>query len=125
MKINLQKETKSNFQLQRASQLQKVLNDVFTRSSFSFKDKQVFVNVIYVDFSKDLMNAKVLIDTFGLDEESKDELVEKLNKDFIKQIRGIVCQKLKVKYTPQIIFMCEHKNKKEKKVLELIEEGNN
>lgn len=125
MKINLQKETKSNFQLQRASQLQKVLNDVFTRSSFSFKDKQVFVNVIYVDFSKDLMNAKVLIDTFGLDEESKEELVKKLNKDFIKQIRGIICQKLKVKYTPQIVFMCEHENKKEKRVLELIEEEKN
>lgn len=125
MKINLQKETKSNFQLQRASQLQKVLNDVFTRSSFSFKDKQVFVNVIYVDFSKDLMNAKVLIDTFGLDEESKEELVKKLNKDFIKQIRGIICQKLKVKYTPQIIFMCEHENKKEKRVLELLEEEKN
>ena len=125
MKINLQKETKSNFQLQRASQLQKVLNDVFTRSSFSFKDKQVFVNVIYVDFSKDLMNAKVLIDTFGLDEESKEELVKKLNKDFIKQIRGIICQKLKVKYTPQIVFMCEHENKKEKRVLELLEEEKN
>lgn len=125
MKINLQKETKSNFQLQRASQLQKVLNDVFTRSSFSFKDKQVFVNVIYVDFSKDLMNAKVLIDTFGLDEENKEELVKKLNKDFIKQIRGIICQKLKVKYTPQIVFMCEYENKKEKRVLELLEEEKN
>lgn len=125
MKINLQKETKSNFQLQRASQLQKVLNDVFTRSSFSFKDKQVFVNVIYVDFSKDLMNAKVLIDTFGLDEENKEELIKKLNKDFIKQIRGIICQKLKVKYTPQIVFMCEHENKKEKRVLELLEEEKN
>lgn len=125
MRINLQKETKSNFQLQRASQLQKVLNDVFTRSSFTFKDKQVFVNVIYVDFSKDLMNAKVLVDTFGLDEESKDELINKLNKDFIKQIRGIVCQKLKVKYTPQIVFICEHENKKEKEVLKILEEGNN
>lgn len=122
MKINFQKETKSNLQLQRASQLQRILNDVFTRSSFNFKEKQVFVNVIYVDFSKDLMNAKVLIDTFGLDEEYKDELVKKLNTDFIKQIRGIVCQKLKVKYTPNVVFMCEHENKKEKRVLELLEE---
>ena len=52
MKINYQKETKSNFQLQRSSQLEKVLNDVFTKSSFVFKDKQIFVNVIYVDLSK-------------------------------------------------------------------------
>ena len=124
MKINFQKETKSNLQLQRASQLQKILNDVFTRSSFSFKDKQVFVNVIYVDFSKDLKNAKVLIDTFGLDEESKDELIKKLNNNFIKQIRGIICQKMKVKYTPEVVFMCEHENKKEKRVLELLEEKN-
>ena len=124
MKINFQKETKSNLQLQRASQLQKILNDVFTRSSFSFKDKQVFVNVIYVDFSKDLKNTKVLIDTFGLDEESKDELIKKLNNDFIKQIRGIICQKMKVKYTPEVVFMCEHENKKEKRVLELLEEKN-
>ena len=124
MKINFQKETKSNLQLKRASQLQKILNDVFTRSSFSFDNKQVFVNVIYVDFSKDLKNAKVLIDTFGLEEKSKDELVQKLNKDFIKQIRGIICQKMNVKYTPEVVFMCEHENKKEKRVLELLEGKN-
>ena len=124
MKINFQKETKNNFQLKRASQLQKILNDVFTRSSFNFKGQQVFVNVIYVDFSKDLKNAKILIDTFGLDEEHKDELVNKLNTDFIKQIRGIICQKMKVKYTPEIVFMCEHENKKEKQVLKLLEEKN-
>ncbi|MBO4956972.1 MAG: ribosome-binding factor A [Rickettsiales bacterium] len=126
MKINYQRETKSNFQLQRSSQLQKVLNDVFTKSSFQFENKQVFVNVIYVDMSKDLKNVKVLIDMFGLKEEKhKKELVKKLNTDFIKQIRGILAQKLKVKYVPEIIFCFKEKNTKEQKVLDLIEQEQN
>ncbi len=126
MKINYQKETKNNYQLQRSSKLQKVLNDIFIKSSFSFAGKQVFVNVVYVDISKDLLNAKVVIDSFGLDnDEQKQELVKKLNKDFIKQIRGIITQKMKMKYSPEIIFYCPEENKKEKKVLDIIEEGFN
>lgn len=125
MKINYQKETKSNFQLQRSSQLEKVLNDVFTKSSFSFKNKQVFVNIVYVDMSKDLLNAKVLIDMYGLEDEYKKELVDKLNKDFIKQIRGILAQKLKVKRVPEVIFCFKEQNKKEQKILDLIEKEKN
>ncbi len=126
MKINYQKETKNNYQLQRSSKLQKVLNDIFIKSSFSIGNKQVFVNVVYVDVSKDLSNAKVVIDSFGLDsDEQKQELVKRLNKDFIKQIRGIITQKMKMKYSPEIIFYCPEENKKEKKVLDIIEEGFN
>lgn len=125
MKINYQKETKSNFQLQRSSQLEKVLNDVFTKSSFTFKNKQVFVNIVYVDMSKDLLNAKVLIDMYGLEDEYKKELVDKLNKDFIKQIRGILAQKLKVKRVPEVIFCFKEQNKKEQKILDLIEKEKN
>lgn len=120
MKINYQKETKSNFQLQRSTQIQRVLNDVFTKSSFQFMNKQVFVNVIYVDLSKDLLNAKVLIDIFGIEEKFKKELVKKLNTDFIKQIRGILGQKLKVKFIPEVVFLIKEENEKEKRVIELI-----
>jgi ribosome-binding factor A len=125
MKINYQKETKNNFQLQRSSQLEKVLNDVFSKSSFLFEGKSIFVNVVYVDLSQDLMNAKVIIDTFGLSENSKRMLVKKLNKDFIKQIRGIISQKIKMKRTPEIIFYCPEENEKEKIVLDIIERENN
>ncbi|MBR2140776.1 MAG: ribosome-binding factor A [Rickettsiales bacterium] len=125
MKINYQKETKSNFQLQKSAQLQRVLNDVFTKSSFQFMNNQVFVNVVYVDLSKDLMNAKVLIDMYGIDEKHKGELVKKLNTDFIKQIRGILGQKLKYKYIPEVIFCFKEQNDKEKRVVELIEQESN
>jgi ribosome-binding factor A len=121
MKINYQKETKTNFQLRKSSQLQKILMDVFSKSSFSFNNQKVFVNVVYVDLSKDLMNAKIVIDTFGLDDNNKKELVKRLNKDFIKQIRGLIAQKLQVKYVPEVIFCCQEENKKIGKVLDLIE----
>ncbi len=125
MKINYQKETKTNFQLQRSTQIQRVLNDVFVKSSFQFMNKQVFVNVVYVDLSKDLLNAKVLIDVFGVEEKFKKELVKKLNTDFIKQVRGILAQKLKVKFVPEVIFLIKEENEKEKRVIELIEKEAN
>lgn len=125
MKINYQKETKSNFQLQKSSQLEKILNDIFVKSSFQFMNKQVFVNVVYVDLSKDLLNAKILIDMFGIDEEYKKDLVKKLNTDFIKQIRGILGQKLKAKKIPEIRFCFKEENTKEKAILDLIEKESN
>lgn len=121
MKVNYEKETKTNFQLQKASKLQKILNDIFIKSSFSLHNKQLFVNVVYVDMSKDLLNAKAVVDIFGADEEHKKELVNKLNKDFIKQVRGIVSQKLKAKYVPEIVFLYEEENTKKQHILDLIE----
>jgi ribosome-binding factor A len=121
MKINYQKETKTNFQLRRASKLQKVLMDIFSKSSFNFGEKKVFVNVIYVDLSRDLLNAKAVVDAFGLNDVNKRELVKKLNRDFAKQIRTAVAQNLKTKFVPEIIFCCQEENKKTEKVLDLIE----
>ena len=120
MKINYSKENKTNFQLQKASKLQRILNDLFVKSSFSLNSQQIFVNVDYVDMSKDLLNAKVVIDIFGTDDIHKKELVKKLNKDFVKQVRNIVSQKFKSKYVPEIIFFIEEENKKKQRVLDLI-----
>ncbi len=120
MKINYSKENKTNFQLQKASKLQRILNGLFVKSSFSLNSQQIFVNVVYVDMSKDLLNAKVVIDIFGTDDIHKKELVKKLNKDFVKQVRNIVSQKFKSKYVPEIIFFIEEENKKKQRVLDLI-----
>lgn len=120
MKINYSKENKTNFQLQKASKLQRILNGLFVKSSFSLNSQQIFVNVVYVDMSKDLLNAKVIIDIFGTDDIHKKELVKKLNKDFVKQVRNIVSQKFKSKYVPEIIFFIEEENKKKQRVLDLI-----
>ena len=120
MKINYSKENKTNFQLQKASKLQRILNGLFVKSSFSLNSQQIFVNVVYVDMSKDLLNAKVVIDIFGTDDIHKKELVKKLNKDIVKQVRNIVSQKFKSKYVPEIIFFIEEENKKKQRVLDLI-----
>lgn len=120
MKINYSKENKTNFQLQKASKLQRILNGLFVKSGFSLNSQQIFVNVVYVDMSKDLLNAKVVIDIFGTDDIHKKELVKKLNKDFVKQVRNIVSQKFKSKYVPEIIFFIEEENKKKQRVLDLI-----
>jgi ribosome-binding factor A len=125
MKINYQKETKSNPQLQKASALQRILADIFSKSSFSIDNKQIFVNVTYVDLSRNFANAKVVVDTFGLSDEKKKELVKELNTNFARQIRSLVAQKFKTRYTPEIIFSCTEENKKTKKVLTLMEEERN
>lgn len=121
MNINYEKNTKTNFQLQKAAKLQNVLNDIFIKSNFSFNNQQVFVNVIYVDISKDLMNAKAVIDIFGLDENYKQKLLQKLNKDFIKQIRNNLAQKIRLKRLPEIVFYYKEDNEKESRILDLIE----
>lgn len=121
MKINYQKETKSNFQLRNSSKLQKALMDYFSKSSFSFNNQQVFVNVVYVDLSKDMMNAKVVINTFGLDEKHRKELIKKFNKDLSKQIRGIISQKMQIRKVPELLFYLEDDDSKQNKVLDLME----
>lgn len=121
MNINYDKSNKTNFQLQKASKLQNVLNDILIKSNFSFNNQNVFVNVIYVDISKDLMNAKAVIDIFGLDENYKKKLVQKLNRDFIKQIRSNLAQKIRLKRLPEIVFYYKEDNKNESKILDLIE----
>ena len=62
MKVNYNKDDKSNFLLSTERRLQKVLSEIFAKSSFSFQDKQIFVNVIFIDLSPDLKNAKIVID---------------------------------------------------------------
>lgn len=119
--MNYDKSNKTNFQLQKASKLQNVLNDILIKSNFSFNNQNVFVNVIYVDISKDLMNAKAVIDIFGLDENYKKKLVQKLNRDFIKQIRSNLAQKIRLKRLPEIVFYYKEDNKNESKILDLIE----
>lgn len=120
MKVNYNRENKTNFQLQKTSKLQRILNDLFVKSSFSLNGQQIFVNVVYVDMSKDLLNAKVIIDIFGTDDIHKKKLVKKLNKDFAKQVRNIVSQKFKSKYVLEIIFLIEEENKKKQRILDLI-----
>lgn len=120
MIINYDRSTKTNFQLRKAAQLQNALNDILLKSSFSFRDKRVFVNVVYVDLSRDLMNAKAVIDIYGLEEEQQQELVQKLNGDLIKQLRNNLAHKIRVKRLPEIIFHCPRKNEKKDRVLDII-----
>lgn len=118
----MKKEVKSNFLLSTESKLQKTLSEVFIKSSFSFSNKQVFVSVLYVDLSPDLKNAKVYIDTFGLEHsEEKNELLKQLNKDFIKQVRGIIASKVKMKYIPEIRFFYDNSSEKATKINTLID----
>lgn len=121
-KINQIKDGKSNFLLSSEKRLQKVLSDVFTKSSFSFENKQVFVNVLFVDMSPDLKNAKVVIDTFGInDEKAKKELAKQLNKSFVKQIRGIIASKMRMKYIPEVRFYLDESMEKSIKINNLID----
>lgn len=122
MKVNYLKEDKSNFRLSTERRLQKVLADIFAKSSFSFNNQKVFVNVLFVDLSGDFKNAKVVVDTFGLDDKVKKDLVKELNKNFVKQIRGIIAQKIQMKYIPEIKFFLDEITEKASKVNRKIDE---
>ncbi len=118
----MKKGNKSNFLLSLESKLQKTLSEVFIKSSFSFKNRQVFVSVLFVDLSADLKNAKVYIDTFGLENnEEKHELLKQLNRDFIKQVRGIIASKVRMKYIPEIRFFYDNSSEKSAKINAIID----
>lgn len=118
----MKKGNKSNFLLSLESKLQKNLSEIFIKSSFSFKNRQVFVSVLFVDLSADLKNAKVYIDTFGLENnEEKHELLKQLNRDFIKQVRGIIASKIRMKYIPEIRFFYDNSSEKSAKINAIID----
>ena len=117
------KKEKSNYLLSVESKLQRVLSTIFVDSSFNFMGKTIFVNVLYVNLSADLSVAKVALNTFGLDN-SKDiqKLVNELNKNFIKQVRNLICQRMNMKIIPNIIFIYDDCEEKAEKVNKLIDE---
>lgn len=117
------KKEKSNYLLSTESRLSKVLSEIFTDSSFEFMGKRIFVNVLYVNLSADLSIAKVAINTFGLDN-IKDikKLIIELNKNFVKQTRNLIAQKMRIKIIPNILFIYDDSQDKADKINKLIEE---
>ena len=115
---------KSCFILKTESRLNKVLNDIFTKSSFQINKKQIFVNVIFVDLAPDAKSAKVVMDAYGLDEKQKEDLVDNLNRSFVRQVRGLLSQKMQMKYTPDIKFFLDKTSEREAKINKILtEEG--
>lgn len=117
------KKEKSNYLLSTESRLSKVLSEIFTDSSFEFMGKRIFVNVLYVNLSADLSIAKVAINTFGLDNiEDIKKLIIELNKNFVKQTRNLIAQKMRIKIIPNILFIYDDSQDKADKINKLIEE---
>lgn len=116
------KKEKSNYLLSVESKLQRVLSEIFVDSSFNFMGKNIFVNVLYVNLSADLSIAKVALNTFGLDN-SKDiqKLVDELNKNFIKQVRNLICQKMNMKIVPNIVFLYDNSEERAIKINKIID----
>ena len=116
------KKEKSNYLLSVESKLQRVLSEIFVDSSFNFMGKNIFVNVLCVNLSADLSIAKVTLNTFGLDN-SKDiqKLVNELNKNFIKQVRNLICQKMNMKIIPNIIFLYDNSEERAIKINKIID----
>ena len=120
--MKMKREGKSNFLLSTESRLQKTLSEIFTKSSFSLNNRQIFVSVLYVDLSPDLKNAKVYIDTFGLEnDKDKHDLLKQLNKGFIKQVRGIIASKVRMKYIPEISFFYDNSSEKSARINAIID----
>ncbi|MDR2077630.1 MAG: ribosome-binding factor A [Rickettsiales bacterium] len=112
---------KTNFQLRRSSKLKKVLNDIFAKSSFTFADRQIFANVLRVDISRDLINAKVFIDVFGASDRSREALLNELNNNLAGRIRNIVAKKMRMKFVPKITFYQIENMGNERRIFNLLE----
>lgn len=114
---------KSNYLLATESKLHKTLSEIFVDSSFQFMNKRIFVNVLYVNLSADLKLAKVAINTFGLDKVDEIKLlVKELNKNFVKQTRNLIAQKMRIKVIPEIQFIHDESLEKAEKINKLIDE---
>ncbi len=123
-KINLvKKDSKSNLWIMTEKKIQRVLNEIFSKSSFTLKNKPVFVNVLTVDLSKDFKNAKILLDSFGVSETKKTELLKEFNSiGFIKQIKNLIAQNMKLRYIPEIRFYLDIFNEKAERVNKIIDQ---
>jgi ribosome-binding factor A len=114
---------KTNLQLRRSSMLERLLGDIMARSLFSFRGRQIFIGVPRVDMSKDLMNMKIFVDVFGIEQEQLPLLLKKLNENFIGQIRGLLAKRSRMKFVPEISFHYAQGNEREQKILKIIEKG--
>lgn len=116
------KKEKSNYLLSVESKLQRVLSEIFVDSSFNFMGKNIFVNVLYVNLSTDLSIAKVALNTFGLDNpKDVQKLVDELNKNFIRQVRNLICQKMNMKIIPNIVFLYDNREERAIKINKIID----
>ncbi|MDR2778128.1 MAG: ribosome-binding factor A [Rickettsiales bacterium] len=114
---------KTNFQLRRSAKIKKVLNEIFARSNFTVMDKQIFINVLEVDISRDLMNVKAFIDTFNVEDKSQRSFLRELNGNLAGQIKNIVAKMIRMKFVPKITFYQVKNVGRERKILNLLEKS--
>ncbi len=98
-------------------QIRAEIADIIARK---IKDPRIgFVTVTSVDVSEDLRHAKVFVSVYG-DEKTQTETMKGLNSaaGFVK---GELGRRIKIKFTPDIIFSLDRSLEKAAYVLEILE----
>ncbi|MCC7202508.1 MAG: 30S ribosome-binding factor RbfA [Nitrospirae bacterium] len=98
-------------------QIRAEVADIIARK---IKDPRIgFVTVTSVDVSEDLRHAKVSVSVYG-DEKTQAETMKGLNSaaGFVK---GEIGRRIKIKFTPDIIFRLDSSLEKAAHVLEILE----
>jgi len=101
----MQKE-KGQRQLKVSSDIQRAFSEIFSEQDLFSEKKGIFINVLGVDISPDLKNAKITLDIFGLSFEQKKNVLKQLN-DALPHFRNEMSKKVKLKYIPTIKFFID------------------
>ncbi|MDR3290252.1 MAG: ribosome-binding factor A [Rickettsiales bacterium] len=112
---------KSVLQLRLQKQIQHLLQDMFLKSDFSYKEKKFFITMANVDISPDLRNLKLLIEVSDLDLKIKNEVVKRLNKESVFAVKKMLAEKMNLRYVPDVFFLLDKGNEKIIKISEIIE----
>ena len=78
-----------------------------------------------IDFSKmeeQFGDEKIVPFSFSTNPKDIQKLVDELNKNFIKQVRNLICQKMNMKIIPNIIFIYDNCEEKAEKINKIIDE---
>ncbi len=100
------------------SVLGEIMEDLYAYEDYGM------ITVTNVDISKDLRHAKVYLSIF-LDKEhkkSEEDVLNKIEKDEYLIKKSLV-ERVRMKYTPQLVFIVDETQKKVEEIYRIIEEN--
>ena len=114
---------KSQRQLQVSEEIRRNIADIFIHGDI-FNDSKIHATIRQVDVSRDIKNAKIHLEIFTNDKNSKiigqeQKIIDQLNQSigfFKKQLTG----KIQLKYIPKLSFILDQSNISSIKINQLI-----
>ena len=117
----------SRFEFSRADRVRKALmrevSDILRREVKDPRIADTLVSIIDVEVSGDLRHAKVFVSVMA-DEDKQTEIMAILD-EWTPRIRSEVGQRIRLRYTPEIVFLADNALERGARVSQLLEQIRN